>query len=322
MVSAVWASFPLGILVGGLLNGFLLTQYSWEAIYLVGGILPLVVAALLVVAMPESLSYLASHEGNSDRIGAIMARVGLAELDSDAAGPSQDTTRPSGIGLRPLLARSQIRATLGIWAILFMCFGTTATMSWVPTMLHAAGTSVSAAAVASSSLGLGALIGMAIAGRLLDRYSIKALLVPVVLGAGATAVLGYVVTSPIASSVLVGLVGMLVGMGASSGIALATLVYPPVIRSTGTGWAMSLGRLGQVALPGLFGILLAQGWSAPALFIAPGGCSPRGSRGPSCDTGQGATFNTVRVDRWKRLGKPPDGGGALRLAGTERKALS
>ena len=265
-VSAVWASFPLGILVGGLLNGALLTRFSWESIYLVGGVAPLLVAAVLAVAIPESLAFLAGRPGEEERIRGIRRRVGLP-LNDDAGVSAPSQPGPRGLGLRPLLARDKMRTTLCIWTILFACFGTTATLSWVPTVLHNTGVSLSAAAVASSFLGLGALIGMGVAGQLLDRFGpVRALALPVVCGAGATVALGYGVASPALSAVLVALVGMLVGVGASGGIALVTLVYPPAVRATGAGWAMSLGRMGQVVLPGLFGILLGANWGAPALF--------------------------------------------------------
>lgn len=266
-VSAVWASFPLGILVGGLLNGALLTKFSWESIYLVGGIVPLLVAAVLAGAMPESLAFLAGRPGEEERVLRIRRRIGLLPPNGGTGAVAPSQAGPRRLGLRPLLARDKVRTTLCVWTILFACFGTTATLSWVPTVLHNTGVSLSAAAVASSFLGLGALIGMGVAGQLLDRFGpVRALALPVVCGAGATVALGYGVTSPTLSAVLVALVGMLVGVGASGGIALVTLVYPPAVRATGAGWAMSLGRMGQVVLPGLFGILLGADWSAPALF--------------------------------------------------------
>jgi AAHS family 4-hydroxybenzoate transporter-like MFS transporter len=33
IVSLIWASFPLGLLLGGLLSGFMLTHYTWEVIF-------------------------------------------------------------------------------------------------------------------------------------------------------------------------------------------------------------------------------------------------------------------------------------------------
>ena len=68
----------------------------------------------------------------------------------------------------------------------------------------------------------------------------------------------------------VALVGALVGIGASGGISLVTLVYPTAMRSTGAGWAMGLGRAGQVAIPGVFAVLLHGEWTAQSTFAALG----------------------------------------------------
>jgi MFS family permease len=58
VVSVLWATFPFGIMLGGFLNSYLVTAFSWQMIFYVGGAIPLVVAALLTVMLPESLQFL------------------------------------------------------------------------------------------------------------------------------------------------------------------------------------------------------------------------------------------------------------------------
>jgi AAHS family 4-hydroxybenzoate transporter-like MFS transporter len=57
-------------------------------------------------------------------------------------------------------------------------------------------------------------------------------------------------------------------MGASGAIALAALNYPTAIRSTGVGWAMGMGRGGQVIAPLTTSLMLGWGWGTPQIFIA------------------------------------------------------
>jgi len=52
--------------------------------------------------------------------------------------------------------------------------------------------------------------------------------------------------------------------------AIVPETFPPAIRTTGTGWAMSVGRLGAVAGPSLAGVLIQAGWSRAAYFAALG----------------------------------------------------
>jgi len=88
-----------------------------------------------------------------------------------------------------------------------------------------------------------------------------------ILGALATAAMGLWPGSAMAASVFVTLVGALVGLGASGGIALIALVYPSNMRSTGAGWAMGMGRLGQGLMPGGFALLLNGHWDVQMIFL-------------------------------------------------------
>ncbi len=117
--------------------------------------------------------------------------------------------------------------------------------------------------------GLGALIGMGSAGRLLERFGAVAVLVPVLLvGAVCTGLLGYAAYSlPVMSAVLF-LIGLFVGCGASGSIALATLTYPTAMRSSGVGWAMGMGRFGQVLAPLFATWTLTMAWSDGQTFVA------------------------------------------------------
>src|SRR2546428_2570133 len=50
---------PLGGSLAGLVGGFILPIYGWRALFLVGGILPLLLGAVLMKILPESPRYLA-----------------------------------------------------------------------------------------------------------------------------------------------------------------------------------------------------------------------------------------------------------------------
>ena len=63
------------------------------------------------------------------------------------------------------------------------------------------------------------------------------------------------------------LLGLTASVGSSGAIALAATSYPTAMRSAGTGWAMALGRLGQVCSPLVIGVMLAFRWT-PAQILA------------------------------------------------------
>jgi AAHS family 4-hydroxybenzoate transporter-like MFS transporter len=57
-------------------------------------------------------------------------------------------------------------------------------------------------------------------------------------------------------------------MGASGTIALTAMFYPTSMRSAGTGWAMGLGRFGQVLSPLVIGLMIALSWTSSTIFVA------------------------------------------------------
>jgi AAHS family 4-hydroxybenzoate transporter-like MFS transporter len=103
----------------------------------------------------------------------------------------------------------------------------------------------------------------------MERFGTIATLVPAfILGTVATGLLGFAATSVASMSIVLALVGVFVGMGASGAIALAALAYPTAIRSTGIGWAMGMGRLGQVIAPLTTSAMLGLGFGTVQIFLA------------------------------------------------------
>lgn len=271
VVSLIWAAFPLGILIGGLSNGWMLSRLSWHLAFYVGGVAPLAIAVLLLTLLPESIGFLLLRRPGDPRIARIVTAIAPGLPLPTEGTVSAGLTPTNGVSGMDLFRAGRAKATLCLWLMLFACFGTTASMAWLPTMLQQNGVSPAASAIAASFLGFGALLGMAVGGQLIDRFGlVRALVGPLVAGAASTAAMGIWPNSAQAASMFVTLVGALVGIGASGGISLVTLVYPTAMRSSGAGWAMGLGRAGQVAIPGVVAVLLHGGWAAGSIFGALG----------------------------------------------------
>ena len=271
VVSLVYAAFPLGILLGSLLNSWILSRASWTYTFYFGGVVPIAIALALLVLLPESIGFLLrrAKDQQATRILAVIA-PGLSPQAARATLVSVPYASRAGSPI-DLLQHGRTIATLSLWLLLFACFGITACTVWLPTILQCNGVSPAASAVAASFVGLGSCVGFIIAGQLIDRFGlVRALFGPLVAGAAATAALGIWPSSVGAESVFVMLVGALVGMGVSGGVSLVTLVYPIGMRSTAAGWAMGWGRAGQVAVPGVFAVVLHQGWSTQSIFGALG----------------------------------------------------
>lgn len=267
VASLMWAAFPLGGSLGSFINAFILAHYGWQNIFLFGGILAFIAAGVVLVWMPKSLRYLLATDAAPSRIAAIVRRI-HPELPANARFIADEEHIP-GVPVKHLFTEGRALSTLLLWVPFLTGFGILAIMVvWTPTLLRDNGISPAVASVAVGINGIGALIGMASAGRLMERFGTVPVLFPALLvGALATASLGYAASSLATMSVALIIAGLGVGMGASGAIALAALTYPTAIRSTGVGWAMGLGRFGQVVTPLLAAAMIQGGLTDGAMFL-------------------------------------------------------
>ncbi len=268
IVTLMWSSFPLGGMIGGLLNSYLLTKMGWQAIFYLGGVLPLVIAVVLYFYLPESIKFLLTRGNNSDAVRRIVARFRSPFVKSDAHFVIEEKSLP-GAPIRHLFNEGRKWGTLLLWVPFFMGFGVlTVVTLWTPALLRLNGISPANTAFVVAFNGLGAFIGQSTAGRLMERFGILRVLFPAfLLGTAATVGLGYGASSVALAATFIGLVGLFMGLGTAGAIALSALIYPTPIRSTGVGWGMAMGRFGQIVGPLIAGALLGAGWAADSIMI-------------------------------------------------------
>jgi AAHS family 4-hydroxybenzoate transporter-like MFS transporter len=266
MVTTVFAAYPLGGALGGFLNAWLLTAYDWRMVFYLGGVLPAVVCIAIALWMPESMQLLALR-GATSRVEAILRRLRL-DADPVFAPPAAGEPAPRRASLKSLFAGGLAGATLLLWAIYFFSFATTKVMVvWFPSILKEAGLTVALAAMAQGFFNLGTAGGMAISGRLVDRYGPGPVLTPaLVVCALCVFALGSVSHGATPVFILATLVGIFLGVGACGANAVAVQLYAPSIRSTGLGFGLASSRFGQVLSPMMVGVMLSVGAGAQAVY--------------------------------------------------------
>jgi len=269
--SLLWAGYPLGNAVGALTSSFVISYFEWPALFYVGGVPTLIVAALLLFFMPESLRYLASCGRNDGRPERLARRLNpmLPAGRIEVVLNSETRASPAKVPLQDLFSGGRAVGTVLLGLILFLGFATTTVIVLqVPTLLREANIPLQVSARLTVAYSFVAAFGMAIAGRLVEKFGPAAALAPAfVFGAALLAALGYFAASPYAAAVVMALLGLTVPLGTSGGIALTATFYPTAMRSAGTGWAMGMGRVGQVCSPLVIGLMLGLSWP-PANILA------------------------------------------------------
>lgn len=267
VVALLWAAFPLGGVLGGLLGSRLMPNPGWQWLFWIGGAVPVLIAALQMGLLPESLGYLVYSGAPSARIAALLSRVCGEEISPQARFILGEE-RAAGGKASQLFAQGRASGTLLLWVSCFVAYMQLVTNSaWSPILLSHVGVPVSRSALAMAAFNLGALIGTPAAGWLLTRLGSATLLPLLLVGTVVTyGLVGYFAPGIGVIVVLETLVGLFLGGATGALIALSAMFYPAPVRSTGVGWAMGVGRIGSFLGPLIVGALLVGGWTVAAIF--------------------------------------------------------
>lgn len=260
IVSLLWAAFPLGGMTGGLLNAYLVNVLDWRNLFELWGLIPFVVGLLLFVALPESAQFLTLRNPKSPALARIAQTISK-EPAGDLVFVTHEVPLP-GVPLRNIFLEGRTMVTASLWVILFVILGILTVLAvWTPALMTSLGYSISQGALVIAIHGFGSFVGTSAAGRAMERFGVVNFLVPVFLIAALT-LLGFGLTSKFGYGALLagGLAtGVALGMANSCIVALSALTYPTSIRSTGVGWATSMGRFGAVVGPFLVATMIGVG---------------------------------------------------------------
>ncbi len=238
LLGLLWGCFPIGAFAGGFGNGWIVGHRAWQTVFTVGGILPLITAVLLAVLANEARRPIAQPGATASRID------------------------PFAVWRDPALRR---RMTL-LCCICFGAFGTLAgVVVWMPSMLVKAGFLPAQGGAVLSWNSVGALVSMTSAGFLLERFGARVLVLGFAAATALMVLLGLILGSLAAVALCMVLLGVALGVAASGGVAATGNMFPAALQSSGLGWAMGVGRLGQVVLPLLMGFGLQR--AAPAALV-------------------------------------------------------
>lgn len=246
---------PLGGSLAGLIGGAVLPSYGWRTLFVICGIMPLVLAVVLLKALPESPRFLARHRNRWPQLATLLRRLGHS-VPSDAQFVDLREKSAERAPVREIFAADYRRDTLALFASFFFCL-TTVYMgtNWVPQMLTTRGFDVGTASYGLTAFNVGgvvgAILGAIVITRLGSRTSMLGMAAGAILGAVVLAVMPIGPQATFAVFAMLGWTGGLINAVQTTMYALAAHVYPTSIRSTGVGTAVGVGRIGSVFSPAL-----------------------------------------------------------------------
>jgi AAHS family 4-hydroxybenzoate transporter-like MFS transporter len=270
LMMLVSCGFTAGAVLGGLLSAALIPLLGWRSVFYVGGIAPLVIAALMLVALPESMQFLVLRGTRLDNVGRTLARLDPSvAIDSRTEYLVPERAKLDA-PVAELFRHGRATATLLMWAISFLNLINLYFLSnWLPTIATGAGMTPARAVLLGTTLQVGGLLGTLLMGPAIDRAGFVRVLVPAFLvAAGTIALIGQPGIPAAALFAIVASSGFCIIGGQPAVNALAASYYPTALRSTGVGWSLGVGRIGSIIGPVVGGELIGLHWSNSQIFLA------------------------------------------------------
>ena len=261
---------PLGGSLAGIVGGLVLPSFGWRALFVIGGIVPLVLAAVLLKVLPESPRYLTRVKTRWPELRALLQRLGH-NVPADAVFVDGREKAVAQASVSELLVPEFRRDTLALCGSFFFCLlsvymGT----NWVPRMLARTGFDVGTASWGLTAFNFGgvagAILGALIIMRLGSRISMLTMAAGAIAGAVAMSIMSIGPQASVLVFVMLAWTGGLINAVQTTMYALAAHVFPTAIRGTGVGTAVAFGRIGGVISPSLGGWALDTG--GPGRYFA------------------------------------------------------
>ncbi|HEY3518502.1 MAG TPA: MFS transporter [Gammaproteobacteria bacterium] len=268
IVMFVGSGVSLGAIGAGIAAAQLVEPFGWRAVFVVGGILPLLLAVLLAGWLPESIRFAALIPSRRAEAKRLLRGI-KPDLGDDVEIVSRDLEAGRAT-VADLFADGRGVATLCLWVTFFMSLlNVYLAINWLPTSLEASGYTRTQASGMTTIYHVGGVVGTYAFGLLMDRLGAHRMVLVALLFAAigfstfATATdMQQWATTAILALAGVGVIGAQVGANA-----LASMTYPVAMRATGLGWALGVGRVGSIVGPTIVGLMLAGAADARSVYL-------------------------------------------------------
>jgi AAHS family 3-hydroxyphenylpropionic acid transporter len=249
-VAMVYAATPFGGALASLLS-LLLAGSSWRVIFIVGGVVPLVLAPFMLFGMQESAAF--------RRLRSATGGIG-GDNRVEAAEPGS---------FLAIFAGGRAMRTVLLWASFFFALLILyLLLNWLPTLLINDGLNRMQAAGAQIGFNLGGALSAFLIGHQLSRRGRNASIIATFVA--LPFLLLMLAKAPAAQSIVTSIVfalGCSIIAAQAFLYAMAPLPYPTAIRGVGVGAAVAAGRIGSIVGPKLGGMLKAAGHDSSQVLL-------------------------------------------------------
>jgi AAHS family 3-hydroxyphenylpropionic acid transporter len=240
--SIMFCGMPIGGGFSAVVTQVLPPDMDWRALFVVGGVLPMLLVPALWLYMAETLR------------------------------PSEHKVTKRHSTWHILFGEGRAKPSLLLWtAFLFTVLILYLILNWLPTLVVAKGFARSEAPQAAVAFNFVAVVGAMFFARLVDKHGTRTPLVVAYVGLIGTLMALGAATNHGAILFLSGVLGFFL-LGANYALyGIAGSYYPLEMRGTGSGASVAISRIGSIIGPMLAGVMLGGGATATNVvqYMAP-----------------------------------------------------
>jgi AAHS family 4-hydroxybenzoate transporter-like MFS transporter len=260
--------FTAGAAFGGFIAAWLIPRFGWRSVFYVGAAAPLVIALIMIFALPESLQFLVLHRKHLDKATGWLRRIDPS-TSGDADQYFVEETKRKGVPWIHLFHEGRGMGTILLWIINFMnLLNLYFLASWLPTVANQAGYGIGTSVLVGTMEQLAGMIGGFTLGLLVQRWGfVRVLTTCFTVGCINIALIGQPGISLAMLFTVVFLAGFGVVGGQTAVNALSATYYPTDLRATGIGAGLGIGRIGAIIGPVVGGVMMSQHLPSQKLFL-------------------------------------------------------
>lgn len=271
LVTCMFCGYNLGMAMGGFISSWLIPNYGWHSLFLLGGWTPLILLVLVVFFLPESYRFLIVKGGNDNKVKKILTHIAPSQVQgvNEFHVPEEALEGGKKQGVFAMLfSPKYAKGTVLLWFTYFMGLVMIYLLtSWLPTLMRETGATLERAAFIGGLFQFGGVLSAAFIGWAMDKFNPNRIISGFYLTAGVFAVaVGQSLDSPLLLAVLVLCAGIAINGAQSAMPALSARYYPTQCRATGVAWMSGIGRFGAVFGAWIGAVLLGNDWTFTAIL--------------------------------------------------------
>ncbi|MDH1694554.1 MULTISPECIES: MFS transporter [unclassified Pseudomonas] len=271
LVTSMFCGFNLGMAGGGFISAKMIPAYGWHSLLVIGGVLPLLLALVLMVWLPESARFLVVRNRGTDKVRKTLSPIApqvVAEAGSFSV-PEQKAVAARNV-FAVIFSGTYGLGTVLLWLTYFMGLVIVYLLtSWLPTLMRDSGASMEQAAFIGALFQFGGVLSAVGVGWAMDRFNPHKVIGIFYLLAGVFAyAVGQSLGNITVLATLVLVAGMCVNGAQSAMPSLAARFYPTQGRATGVSWMLGIGRFGAILGAWSGATLLGLGWTFEQVLTA------------------------------------------------------